>query len=112
MAAFRLRPAWWGVALLSGALFSLERTELAAAQAPGAAPDAHPARYPFDPVCAWGRVSDGHGLLVRCLESGEARGLLAPAPAAPAVAPEAAVQAASGRNPGVPAPAPVNTKLY
>jgi hypothetical protein len=72
--------------LLSGVLFGLERTELAAAQAPAAAPEAHPARYPFDPVCPWGRIADGHGLLVRCLESGEARGLLAPAPAAPAPA--------------------------
>ena len=110
MAAFRLRPAWWVLALLSGVLFGLERTELAAAQAPAAAPDAHPARYPFDPVCPWGRIADGHGLLVRCLESGEARGLLAPAPAAPA--PEATAQASSGRNPGVPAPAAVNAKLY
>src|SRR5690349_21825499 len=99
MAAFRLRPAWWVLALLSGVLLGLERTELAAAQAPAAAPDAHPARYPFDPVCPWGRISDGHGLLVRCLESSEARGLLAP-PATPA---EATAQASSGRNPGVPA---------
>src|SRR5689334_18441827 len=110
MAAFRLRPAWWVLALLSGVLLGLERTELAAAQAPTAAPDAHPAHYPFDPVCPWGRIADGHGLLVRCLESGEARGLLAPAPAAPA--PEATAQASSGRNPGVPAPAQVNAKLY
>jgi len=112
MAAFRLRPAWWVLALLSGALFSLERTELAAAQAPAAAPDGHLARYPFDPVCPWGRIADGHGLLVRCLESSEARGLLAPAPAAPAVATEAAAQASSGRNPGLPAQVPANTKLY
>jgi hypothetical protein len=112
MAAFRLRPAWWVLALLSGALFGLERPELAAAQAPAAAPDAHPARYPFDPVCPWGRVADGHGLLVRCLESSEARGLLSPAPATPAVAADATAQASSGRNPGVPAPAPPSTKLY
>jgi hypothetical protein len=110
MAAFRLRPAWWVLALLSGVLFGLERTELAAAQAPAAAPDAHPARYPFDPVCPWGRIADGHGLLLRCLDSNEARGLLAPAPAAPA--PEATAQASSGRNPGLPAPPAPNTKLY
>jgi hypothetical protein len=95
------------LALLSGALFGLERPELAAAQAPGAAADAPPARYPFDPVCPWGRISDGHGLLVRCLESSEARGLLAPPAAA---APEATAQASSGRNPGVPAPSA--PKLY
>jgi hypothetical protein len=99
------------LASLSGVLFSLERTELAAAQAPAAASDAHPARYPFDPVCPWGRISDGHGLLVRCLEANEARGLLAPAPAA-AVAAEATAQASSGRNADSPAPAPPNAKLY
>lgn len=110
MAAFRLRPAWWVLALLSGVLFGLERTELAAAQTPAAAPDAHPARYPFDPVCPWGRIADGHGLLVRCLESSEANRLLAPATA---MAPESTAQASSGRNPGVPAPAPASAKqLY
>jgi hypothetical protein len=46
-------------------------------------------RYPFDPVCPWGRVADGRGMLVRCLESAEAQRLAAPArpasasPAAP-----------------------------
>lgn len=48
------------------------------------------ARYPYDPVCAWGRLADGHGMLIRCLEPGEATVLLesslqeGPAPAAPA----------------------------
>ncbi len=30
-----------------------------------------PSRYPFDPICPWGRVADGQGLLVRCLERAE-----------------------------------------
>ena len=49
-------------------------------------------RYPYDPVCAWGRVSNGRGMLVRCLSEGEARALpaklaapsLPPAPSASA----------------------------
>jgi hypothetical protein len=101
------------LALPAGVLFGLERTELAAAQAPGIAPEAaHPARYPFDPVCPWGRISDGHGLLVRCLESNEARGLLAPAPVAAPAAAEVTAQASSGRNPGLPAAPPQNNKVY
>lgn len=35
-----------------------------------------PERYPFDPACAWGRLADGHGMLIRCLEPGEATALL------------------------------------
>ncbi len=35
-----------------------------------------PERYPYDPACAWGRLADGHGMLIRCLEPGEATTLL------------------------------------
>lgn len=35
-----------------------------------------PERYPYDPVCPWGRVADGNGMMVRCLESSEAKSLL------------------------------------
>lgn len=35
-----------------------------------------PVRYPYDPACAWGRLADGHGMLIRCLEPGEASVLL------------------------------------
>jgi len=40
-------------------------------------------RYPYDPVCSWGRIADGRGMLVRCMKQGEAEALLAgkPAPA-------------------------------
>jgi hypothetical protein len=41
-------------------------------------------RYPFDPVCPWGRIADGRGMLVRCLEPAEAQRLAAPARVAPA----------------------------
>lgn len=33
------------------------------------------ARYPFDPACAWGRLSNGQGMLHRCLTRGEAEEL-------------------------------------
>jgi len=28
-------------------------------------------RYPYDPACAWGRLSDGRGMVVRCLTQAE-----------------------------------------
>jgi hypothetical protein len=38
-------------------------------------------RYPFDPVCPWGRLSNGKGMLHRCISEDEARALAtAPAP--------------------------------
>jgi hypothetical protein len=60
---------------------------LAVAQGAGAreVTVAEPAvRYPFDPVCPWGRIADGRGMLVRCLEPAEAQRLAAPARVAPA----------------------------
>jgi hypothetical protein len=59
-------------------------------------------RYPFDPVCPWGRVSDGRGLLVRCLDAAEAQRLAAAPQGGPqtrAAAPVSAapVAAAPGR---------------
>ncbi|MET0412100.1 MAG: hypothetical protein ABW217_12435, partial [Polyangiaceae bacterium] len=33
-------------------------------------------RYPFDPLCPWGRISDGHGMLLRCLQPAEATALV------------------------------------
>lgn len=41
------------------------------------------ARYPYDPACAWGRIANGKGMLVRCLDEQEAVQLVkgqAPAP--------------------------------
>ena len=32
--------------------------------------------YPYDPVCPWGRLSDGQGMLSRCIEEAEAKALL------------------------------------
>lgn len=36
-----------------------------------------PQRYPFDPVCAWGRIGDGRGMIVRCLTREESQRLTA-----------------------------------
>jgi hypothetical protein len=36
-----------------------------------------PERYPYDPVCPWGRIADGHGMMVRCLSQVEASALVA-----------------------------------
>lgn len=33
-------------------------------------------RYPYDPACPWGRLADGHGMLLRCLQPEEATALL------------------------------------
>lgn len=41
------------------------------------------ARFPYDPVCAWGRVADGRGLIVRCLEQNEAVRLVSASAVAP-----------------------------
>src|SRR5690606_20606144 len=32
-------------------------------------------RYPFDPVCPWGRLSNGKGMIHRCITEDEARTL-------------------------------------
>jgi hypothetical protein len=39
-----------------------------------------PHRYPFDPICAWGRIADGRGMFVRCLTPDEAQRLVATTP--------------------------------
>jgi hypothetical protein len=64
-------------------------------------------RYPFDPVCPWGRVADGRGILVRCLDAAEAQRLAtrAPAAATPAVEPAATAAVAPAAAP-LPAAAP------
>lgn len=63
-------------------------------------------RYPFDPACPWGRISNGKGMVVRCLTEEESGAVMrkpvasAAAPAAPAAPPSAA-----GGAPPVAAPA-------
>jgi hypothetical protein len=56
-------------------------------------------RYPYDPVCPWGRLSNGKGMLVRCISHTEAATLTkggAPAPTGtPKPAPTATASPAS-----------------
>jgi hypothetical protein len=55
------------------------------------------ARYPYDPACAWGRLADGHGMLLRCLGPAEAQQLLA----ADAPPPAAGATTSAGKSAGV-----------
>ena len=66
------------------------------------AEDALLKRYPYDPACAWGRVGNGKGMVVRCITEDEAKAMRAAAPA-----PVAAVKpapATPGVSSGKPAP--------
>lgn len=47
------------------------------------AEDALLKRYPYDPACAWGRVGNGKGMVVRCMTEDEAKVMRAAAAAAP-----------------------------
>lgn len=51
------------------------------ALANGETNDALLRRYPYDPACAWGRISNGKGLIVRCLTESEAQAMRAVNPA-------------------------------
>lgn len=53
----------------------------------GIAAEENPERYPYDPVCPWGRLADGKGMLIRCLQPVEASALLERPSAKPAAPP-------------------------
>lgn len=63
-------------------------------------------RYPFDPACPWGRISNGKGMIVRCITEQESAAVLRKV-AAPAAQSEPAAppSAAAGGAPPVAAPA-------
>lgn len=63
-------------------------------------------RYPYDPVCPWGRIANGSGMLVRCLVESEANQLLSssPPPASTAKA-SASTSASTAAAPSASAPA-------
>ena len=69
----------------------------------GAAADrtAEASRYPYDPVCSWGRLADGRGMLVRCLSERETRSL------GSATAPVGSAAASAAPEP----PAPASDRL-
>ncbi|HTA93673.1 MAG TPA: hypothetical protein VK745_29040 [Polyangiaceae bacterium] len=61
-------------------------------------------RYPYDPACAWGRIGNGKGIIVRCLSETEAQALRAgTVPALPVAS--AAPSLAPSANPPTPTPA-------
>ncbi len=68
-------------------------------------------RYPFDPACAWGRVADGKGMIVRCLGEAEARQLITASASGVGAASAAAAAAGSTMPAGgtAPAAAPAGT---
>jgi len=63
------------------------------------------ARYPYDPACAWGRIGNGKGMLVRCLSEQEAVALAkGTVPVPVKTEPDAATKApAEGTTPDKPA---------
>ena len=74
------------------------------------AEDALLKRYPYDPACAWGRVGNGRGMVVRCISEDEAKSLRAAPVATPAAAkPSAATTPASTTKPIEGATAPAST---
>jgi hypothetical protein len=71
------------------------------------AEDALLKRYPYDPACAWGRVGNGKGMVVRCISEEEAKALRTPSTmpvAAKPAAPASPTSVASSK-PGPEAPA-------
>lgn len=58
------------------------------------ADDADTSRYPYDPACAWGRVANGRGMLVRCLTEQESQRLSSSSPPVASARPAAAAPAA------------------
>ena len=76
------------------------------------AEDALLKRYPYDPACAWGRVGNGKGMVVRCMSEDEAKALRAAPVATPAAAapkPVAATTPASTTKPVEGATTPAST---
>lgn len=56
---------------------------------PTGAPRPSLQRYPYDPACLWGRVSDGKGIALRCITADEAARLLGSSSRPPGAAPSA-----------------------
>jgi hypothetical protein len=67
-------------------------------------------RYPYDPVCSWGRIADGRGMMVRCMKQSEAEALLAGAAPPPIATPVPAPSSSDG-SPGSEEEPPDTRKL-
>jgi hypothetical protein len=72
------------------------------------AEDALLKRYPYDPACAWGRVGNGKGMVVRCISEEEAKALRVPAavPVAAKTAPPASPSGVTSTKPPADAASP------
>lgn len=71
------------------------------------------ARYPYDPACAWGRIANGHGMLVRCMTKDEASRLLSHSTPEAKPAPSSAPSAPQPPDAGLPdAQPPVPTEQH
>ncbi len=94
------------VAILLG-LAALATGAVAVAEAE----DALLKRYPYDPACAWGRVGNGKGMVVRCISEDEAKALrVAPAPVAAGAKPApSSPGVSSGKSTPDATPAPGST---
>jgi hypothetical protein len=86
------------VAILLG-LAALATGAVAVAEAE----DALLKRYPYDPACAWGRVGNGKGMVVRCISEDEAKALRIATPA-PVAAGAKPAPSSPGVSSGKPAP--------
>jgi len=107
------RPRAWpaGLLPLAAALVTAAVIPgIAAADSPG---DTY--RYPYDPVCSWGRVANGKGMIVRCLTRAEAEALGAssgpPRGAASSATPPRPAASASAAPPAVVAPRPLAVEV-
>ncbi|MBN2191884.1 MAG: hypothetical protein JW751_03640 [Polyangiaceae bacterium] len=86
--------------LLGAAIVAVLGVRVAAADSPR---DTY--RYPYDPVCSWGRVANGRGMIVRCLTRVEAESLGAAAgPPRPGAASRPSATAAPSAAPSGAAP--------
>jgi hypothetical protein len=67
-------------------------------------------RYPYDPACPWGRISNGRGMIVRCITRPEAEQLYARTSAPPA-APAGSGAPPASAAPSASAPPPADAGL-
>lgn len=77
-----------------------------------AAERADASRYPYDPVCGWGRIANGRGMLVRCISKQEALALRGKSAAAKTNGPQqSAARSATSAQQSAPTPADVQPRV-
>ncbi|HEY6724911.1 MAG TPA: hypothetical protein VI197_12825, partial [Polyangiaceae bacterium] len=94
----------WSLGLLGVSLLAVAAVASAQSSTGGASSTASAsakARYPYDPACPWGRIANGKGMLVRCLNEQEAVALAkGTAPLPVKAEPDAATKAPAEDEPG------------